>query len=168
MKAIKLLFILISITGFAQSKVGTVDVDYIISLMPEIPSIQKQVSDYATGLDGDFNKNVAAYNVLTTAYAAGEAGFTPEVIKQKQEEILKAEKELNQFQQNGTKLINIKRDELLRPLYQKIGVSLEKLSKTENFTQVLQITEALVYIDPEFDLTLKILKDLGIEVKAGQ
>ena len=46
MKAIKILFIFISVSSFAQSKVGTIDIDFILSKMPELPAIQKQIEDY--------------------------------------------------------------------------------------------------------------------------
>ncbi len=165
MKIFKILFLFISVTAFAQTKVGTVDVDFILSKMPELPAIQKQIEDYGKELDTEFNKNLEAYNALVEAYTNGEAGFTIAQKKTKQEEILNAENELNKFQQNGTKLINIKRDELVRPLYQKIGVALEKVSKEESFTQVLQLDATIVYADNNYDLTIKVLKELGITIE---
>ncbi len=64
-------------------------------------------------------------------------------------------------------LIRIKEDELKRPLYQNIAQSLEKIAKAENYTQVLSLTDnnTVIYIDPNFDLTLSILKDLGISIE---
>lgn len=165
MKFIKFFFLFLSITSFAQSKVGTIDIDYILTQMPELLEVQKQVEAYGKELDVDFNKNLDAYNVLVKAYTEGEAGFTIAMKKTKQDEILTAESDLGKFQQNGSKLLNLKRDDLLRPLYQKIGVALEKVSKEENFTQVLQIRDNIVYLDNNYDLTLKVLKELGITVK---
>ncbi len=165
MKIFKILFLFISVTAFAQTKVGTVDVDFILSKMPELPAVQKQIEDYGKELDEEFNKNLEAYNALVKDYTDGEAGFTIAQKKTKQEEILNAENELNKFQQNGTKLINIKRDELVRPLYQKIGVALEKVSKEESFTQVLQLDATIVYADNNYDLTIKVLKELGITIE---
>ncbi|GHC59619.1 OmpH family outer membrane protein [Ulvibacter litoralis] len=165
MKTFKLLFLFLSITSFAQSKVGTVDIDYILSKMPELSSVQAEIETYGKGLDVDLNKKVDAYKALIETYKASEASLSEDQKKQKQQELVTAETDLNKFQQNGNQLINIKRDELLRPLYSKIGESLEKISKAENFTQVFQIDNSIVYIDPTLDITIKILKDLGIEVK---
>jgi len=165
MKAIKILFIFISLSSFAQSKVGTIDIDFILSKMPELPEIQKQIEDYGKELDVDFNKNLDSYNALVKVYTDGEAGFSEAEKKEKQTEILTAENDLGKFQQNGTKLISIKRDDLVRPLYQKIGVALEKIAKAEGYTQVLQIDKNIVYLDNNLDLTLLVLKELGIELK---
>lgn len=165
MKTFKFLFLFLSITSFAQSKVGTVDIDFILSKMPELPAVQKGIETYGKTLDVDLQKKIEAYKVLLDAYKAGEANFTNEQKQQKQEELAASEDDLNKFQQNGNQLIGIKRDELLRPLYQKIGESLDKISKAEAFTQVFQIDNSILFLDPTLDLTLKILADLGIEVK---
>ena len=86
--------------------------------------------------------------------------------KQKQDAIITAENDLGKFQQNGTKLISIRRDALLAPLYQKIGVALGKVAKENAYTQVLQIDEYLVYLDNDFDLTMQVLKELGVEIES--
>lgn len=164
MKIINILFLIISLSSFAQSKVGTIDIDFVLSKMPEISGVQQQIEAYGKELDTEFNKNLESYNTLVKAYTDGEAGYAETIKKEKQGEILKAENELGKFRQNGAKLINIKRDELVRPLYQKIGVALEKVAKTEGFTQVLQIDESVVYLDNTYDLTVKVLKELGVTI----
>lgn len=165
MKISTIFFLFITITGVSQSKVGTVDVDFILSNMPELPAIQKQIEEYGKELDAEFNKNLEAYNALVKEYTDGEVGFTIAQKKTKQEEIVNSESELNKFQQNGSKLINLRRDDLLRPLYQKIGVSLEKIAAAEGYTQVLQLDNLVVYADNAYDITLTILKDLGITIE---
>lgn len=165
MRVLTILFLLISFTAVSQSKVGTVDIDFILSKMPELPEVQKQIEEYGKELDTEFNTNLEAYNALVKEYTEGEVGFTIAQKKTKQEEIVKAEDELNKFQQNGSKLINLKRDELLRPLYQKIGISLEKIAEAESYTQVIQLDNSVVYADNNYDITLKILEDLGIKLE---
>lgn len=164
MKFIKILFLFICLSGFSQTKVGTIDIDFILSKMPELTDVQKQVDDYAKTLDVDFNAQVEAYKVQLEAYKQEEAGLTIAQKQEKQQALLALENDLNKFQQNGVQLVGLKRDEFLRPLYTKIGVALEKIAKAENYTQVLQLDETVVYLDPNFDLTLKVLAELGITV----
>jgi outer membrane protein len=166
MKMIKLFFLFVSISSFAQSKVGTIDIDFIITKMPEITNVQQQLADYKAELDVDFNKNMEAYNALIKEYTDNEVTFTIAVKKQKQDAIITAENDLGKFQQNGTKLISIRRDALLSPLYQKIGVALGKVAKENAYTQVLQIDDYLVYLDNDFDLTMQVLKELGVEIES--
>jgi outer membrane protein len=168
MKIIKLLFLFITISSFSQTKVGTIDVDYILSKMPELTAAQQEVEVYGKGLEADLTKKYEVYNALIEAYKSGEATFTAVSKQEKQKEITESESDITKFQQNGSQLISLKRDDVLRPLYSKIGVALEKVSKTEAYTQVFQTDNSIVYIDPNYDLTLKVLKELGIEVKEGE
>lgn len=165
MKIMKLLFLFLSISSIAQSKVGTIDIDFIITKMPEITVVQKQLEDYKAELDVDFNKNMKAYNAMVEDYKKNEVNFTIATKQEKQKAILEAENNLGTFQKNGTKLISIRRDELLRPLYQKIGDALGKAAKANAYTQVLQINDSLVYIDNEYDLTIEVLAELGVEIE---
>jgi len=168
MKIYNFLFLFLSLTSFAQSKTGTIDIDYILSKMPELSSVQQQIETYGKGLDADLTKKYEAYNVLIEAYKAEEATFTIAQKQQKQEEISVAEEDITKFQKNGSQLLTINRDEILKPLYQRIGASLEKISKAEGFSQVFQTGNTIVYLDQNYDITLKVLKDLGIEVKEGE
>ncbi|MAP79548.1 MAG: outer membrane chaperone Skp [Aequorivita sp.] len=164
MKFLKIAIFFIGISAFAQSKVGSVDVEYIISKMPEMQTVISQMEAYGKELDVDLNKKVDAYKKLAEAYKAGEANFTPEEKKEKQAELLKLDADIQKFQQNGSKLMEIKRQESLKPLYTKIGVALDKVAKAQNYTQVMQINQDLVYLDPQYDLTVPILNELGIEI----
>ncbi|MAP55230.1 OmpH family outer membrane protein [Altibacter sp.] len=162
MKFFKLFLLFICVSGFAQSKVGTIDVDFILSKMPELPSVQKQVEEYAKGLDADFEKKMAAYNTLVDTYQQEEAMYTLLQKQEKQKEIVAMEDDLEKFQKNGSQLIVIRQDELLRPLYKKIGTAMETVAEAGKYTQILQMNENVVYIDKNFDLTLAVLNELGI------
>jgi len=162
MKSLNLLFLFLCVSGFAQTKVGTIDVDFILSKMPELPTVQTQVEEYAKGLDADFEKKMAAYNTLVDTYQKEEAMYTLLQKQEKQKEIIAMEDDLEKFQKNGSQLIVIRQDELLRPLYKKIGTAMEKVAQEGSYTQVLQMNENVVYIDKNFDITVAVLKELGI------
>jgi len=149
----------------AQTKVGTIDVDYIISKLPELTSIQTQMVSYGKELDNELQTKLQNYDNQVAAYNAGEAGFTIAQKQEKQEAILATEEDIKKFQTNGNQLVQLKRDELLRPSYQKIGASLEKIAKSQGYTQVLQTNNTLVYVDPTYDLTRLVLADLGIKIE---
>lgn len=164
MKLLKIAIFFIGISSLAQSKVGAVDIDYILSQMPEMTTVQQQMELYGTQLDVDLNKKVEEYKKLVEAYQTGEAKFSEAQKKEKQTELIELEQDIQKFQQNGVKLMDIKQEEYLKPLYQKIGNALEKIAKAQEYTQVMQTTVDVVYLDPDFDLTVPILNELGIFV----
>lgn len=164
MKFLHIAFLTICISGFAQTKVGSADIDFILSQMPELTRAQEQVSAYGKRLDTDLEVKMKAYNTTVEAYKTGETTFSEEIKKQKQTEIVGLETDIAKFRQNGTQLIGLKREEVLRPLYAKIGAALENVAKAGGYTQVLQAGNTLIFSDENYDLTDLILKDLGIEV----
>ncbi len=164
MKFLKIAIFFIGLSTVAQGKVGAVDVEYILSKMPELTSIQSELETYGKQLDVDLNKKVEAYKTMVEEYKKGESGYTEEQKKEKQTALINLDKDIQKFQQNGAKLMEIKQNEALKPLYQKIGQALEKVAKEQNYTQVMQTTTDLVYLDPNYDLTVPILKELGITI----
>lgn len=164
MKFLKIAIFFISLSTFAQGKVGAVDVEYILSKMPELTDIQTLMNTYGKQLDVDLNKKVDEYNKLAEGYKTGQENFTPEQKKEKQAALIELDKDIQKFQTNGAKLMEIKQQEALKPLYVKIGAALEKIAKAQNYTQVMQTTQDMVYLDPNYDLTLPILKELGIAI----
>lgn len=168
MKAIQIMILLFCITLGAQntqSKVGTIDIDFILAQMPELEGVQKTVTDYGQTLDADLTSKMEAYQALVNEYAANDVTYTINQRKTMQDSIMNTETSINKFRQNAQQLISLKRDEVLQPLYQKIGASLEKVAKQLKYTQVMERTSNIVYIDNNFDLTLGVLQDMGIEIK---
>lgn len=168
MKFLKIAVFFIGLTTFAQGKVGAVDIDYIISKMPEMTEIQNELEVYGKQLDVDLNKKVGEYKKIAEEYKAGESSLNPEQKKEKQGSIMDLEADIQKFQQNGAKLMEIKQTEALKPLYKKIGEALEKVAKAQNYTQVNQTTQDIVYLDPQYDLTVPILLELGIKIDEGE
>ena len=67
MKYLNIIFLFICITGFSQTKVGTINVDYIVSLMPELEDVKKDVEAYSKTLDADLQKKVTDYKAKIEA-----------------------------------------------------------------------------------------------------
>ena len=164
MRFLKIAIFLISLSSFAQGKVGAVDIDYIISYMPEMTSVKEELEIYGAQMDSDLNKKIEEYKALAETYKAEEIEYTIAQRKDKQAELIEMESDIQKFQQNGAKLMEIKQQEVLRPLYNKIAIALEKVAIAQGFTQVMQSTVDIVYLDPNYDLTEPILTELGITV----
>lgn len=157
------LVLFITAPVFSQSKVGSIDVDYIISQMPELKQVSDSLSAYGKMLDEQLQAKINEYQEKLNAYNATAETLTEDVMREKQEEIFAIEDDITKFQQNGVTLMRLREDELKRPLYQKIGAALEKVAKENNYTQVLSMESGLVFIDPNYDLTLSVLQEMGIQ-----
>ncbi|TVZ55097.1 periplasmic chaperone for outer membrane proteins Skp [Lutibacter sp. Hel_I_33_5] len=158
--AITILFTSIS---FAQTKVGTVDLDYIIGLMPEMKKVISNTQAYGVKLDSTFQVKLKEYQVKLEEYKK----MSDLLKKVNTKEIAGLEQDLQKYRQNGNQLIQLKRDEFMRPLYGKVGGVISEISKANGYTQVLTIKgNEFAYIDEKFDITQLVLDKLGLKPAA--
>ncbi|KAA1242744.1 OmpH family outer membrane protein [Aquimarina sp. RZ0] len=161
-----ILLFIASIQLMAQSKVGTVDSEFILSKLPELTKVQEDLKAYNAKLEAELKTKADEYQAKVAEYQKNVATMTEPMKKTKQEEIIALENDIAKFRQNGTQLVQLEQNKLLQPLYQKIGKVLEEVAKSEGYSQVLTITNSgLAYIDPKFDLTKTVMTKLGLKVE---
>jgi len=151
----------------AQSKVGTIDVDFILSNMPEIESVQKNLQEYGVNLDQQLQDKMKDYQEKLDDYNQNVESFTEQQMQEKQTAIYTLEEDITKFRQNGIQLMRIREDELKRPLYLKIGEAMDAIAKENSFTQILNTSNdaSIVYLDPDYDITFAVLGKMGIEIE---
>lgn len=151
-------------TTFAQSKVGTIDPEFIISKMPELAQAQEALKVYNGDLEKQLRDKLTAYEAALKVANDAFATLSDEEKNTKQKELSEMEADIQKFRTNGTQLVQIKQSELLNPLYNKISVALSELAKAQGYTQVITIgnNNTLAYADPSADLTKAVMTKLGI------
>lgn len=166
MKKLSILIIAIisSLQINAQSKVGTIDVEYVLSNMPQIEQVRADLKIYNDDLENQSKLKISTYQTIIESYQQNEKTYTEEIKKEKQNEIIALENDITKFKQNSSQLAQLKQNELVQPLYQLIGEALNTVSKEENFTQVFTINNDIVYLDPKMDLTIKVMTKMGLPI----
>ena len=161
-----IILLLISLNVVGQSKVGTIDTEYILGKMPELIKVQEDMKAYNSKLEEDLNAKAIDYQAKVKDYQDGFEAMTDPMKKLKQDEIITLENDIAKFRQNASKLVPLQQNSLLQPLYQKIGTALEEVAKAEGYTQVLTVSNSgLAFLDPKYDLTNTILTKLGIPIE---
>ncbi|TXE21437.1 OmpH family outer membrane protein [Psychroflexus gondwanensis] len=155
----------LSLSAFSQTKVGTINNEYILSQMPEIKDVEERLKIYSAKLDSTIQQKYVEYQEVVAIYNEGEKDMSDLMKKMKQGEIVDLEEDLQNLQENSSKMLQLQQDEYLRPLYNKIGKTVEAIVIEDGFTQIFDENNSIIYIDPKFDITLKTLKKMGIEVK---
>ena len=158
-------FLLTSVLAAGQTKVGSIDSELIIGLMPETKVVLTRLSDYAKKLDSSYQIKVQEYQEKVAAFQKLGSDVSDNFKKIKVDEITELEKGLQTSQDNGNKLIQLKRNELMRPLYKKLRGVIAEISKAGGYTQILTTTgNEFAYIDEQYDITKKVMDKLGIEL----
>lgn len=171
MKKVILLFsfVLISFSSVGQTKVGTIDAEYILAQLPEITQVEEGLKTYNQELQKELETNVAKYETLVKDYQANSATFSEEDKKAKESEIIGLENDIKGFRQKAGVMMQMKRNELTKPLYEKINQAMLQVIQAENFTHVLHAGgNNLAFAAEQYDITQKVLDQMGITVTAKQ
>lgn len=155
-----------SFAASAQTKVGTVNINIIVSKLPEIPQVQKGIQDYEKQLQSDLKLKLDAYGKEVEEANKAFATMSEEDKKKKQQDIFELEADIQKFRQNAAQLAQLKQEELMRPLYRKVGNAVAIIAKEDKYTQVFTLDgNELAYVDPLYDLTIKVAKKLGLSIE---
>ncbi|MFY0631650.1 MAG: OmpH family outer membrane protein [Flavobacteriaceae bacterium] len=154
-----------SLFANGQTKVGTIDSELIVGLMPEAKKVVSLLSTYAKRLDSSYQIKVKEYQGKVAAFQKLDPSLSDNFKKIKIEEITKLEQELQQNQQNGSKLVQLKRNELMRPLYTKLRGVIAEVAKAGSYTQILTTSgNEFAYVDEKFDITKLVMGKLGVKM----
>lgn len=151
----------------AAQKLGYVDSDLILGKMPEYKSAQKQLDDLAAEWQTKADAMQADIDQMYKDYRAEEVLLTRDQKKAKEDAIVSKENDLfkyreEKFGQNGE--LFKKREELVKPIQDKIYESVQKVAKKEGLAFIFDKAGGvmMLYADPKYDKTYEVMEDLGI------
>ena len=136
----------------AQTKVGTVNSDLIISKMPQMKSVLIRIENYGKQLDSTFQIKTKDYTSKIDTFKKIEQTLSEESKKEKIKEITLLEQEMKKFRQKGSTMMQLRRDEYMRPLYKKLTETIAEIAKTNGYSQILTTNgNQFGYIDEKYD-----------------
>jgi outer membrane protein len=151
---------------FAQ-KFGYIDSEFILGKMPEYAKAQNEIEQYSAAWQKEIEEMQQKVNALYAMYQAEQVLLTEEMRQEKQDEIKKKETELKEYQKKVFGfggLFFLKKQELIKPLMDKIFDAVGKVSKAHRLAIVFDKAAELVmiYTDPRHDYTDFVLEELGL------
>jgi outer membrane protein len=162
---------LIGLGSNAQLKIGYTNVEYVLSLLPESKQIESELSSYEKQLSSTIQAKITDYQNKLTEYQQNAANYSDVIRADKEKEIMSLETNIQEFQQNAQNSLLQKRDELLAPAFEKIGVAIEDIAKENGYTHILNMSASgqsiLLYAREEDNVTNLVLKKLGVNPPAN-
>jgi len=159
------IILVFSITAFSQ-KFAVVDTEYILGKIPEYQIAQDRINDLSVEWQKEIEKKFADIDKLYKTFQA-ESAMLPEDMKTKrEEEIIQKEKEAKDLQKkrfgsNGD--LSKKRQELVKPIQDRIFAAIEDIATKSNFAVVFDKAGGLsmLYVNPKNDISDDVLESLG-------
>jgi outer membrane protein len=163
------LFILGASFVFAQ-KYGYIDSDYILESVPEYKEAKDKLNKLADRWTKDIEDRYAVLKMKKDNFAREEVLLPTEEKTKRKEEISKLETEVLELQKMRFGVSGDyfnKRQELVKPIQDKVFDALQKIASKKNYTFVFDKANQsnLVYADSKTDLSNDVLKEMGITVK---
>ena len=160
MKKIILLAILtaLNVSLIAQNKLGYIDSQELLMLMPERNSAEKEVQEFAKSLEAQLTSMTAEYQQSVQNYQTNEASFTDLVKQDKIAEITGLEQRIQAFQQNAQQSIVAKEQELLGPILDKARNAIEEVAEEGGFTYIFDKSIGSIVFAKESENVLPLVK----------
>ena len=172
MKKIFLTAILVACIGFfpKAQKYAFVDTDYILDNIPEYADAQTQMDELSVQWQKEIEVKFTEIDKLYKAFQ-NESVLLPEDMKKKREDdIIKKEKDAKDLQKkrfgkDGD--LFKKRQELVKPIQDKIYTAIEGIAADDNYAVVFDKANnaTLIYTNPKFDISELVLDKMGYTYK---
>lgn len=164
---IKKIFLAIMIAlpamAFGQGKFGTVDVQSILTAMPEVTEMNTQLETASKKYDEEFKKLVEEYNKKMTEFQ-NLAKDTPESIKERRvAEMQEYEQKINQFRQTAQQDLQRQQEQLMAPIEEKLQKAIETVGTEGSFTFIFQNAMPTYVGKDVIDVTPSVKGKLGLK-----
>ncbi|MEQ8554223.1 MAG: OmpH family outer membrane protein [Cyclobacteriaceae bacterium] len=153
-------------------KIGYTNADYILSLLPEAKQIDAELKAYEKQLQSSIQAKYNDLQAKMTDYQSNAAGWDDLIRSDKEQEIQSLQQGIQKFSQDAEQSMSKKRNQLLQPVYEKIGNAIEAIAKENNYSHIFSAGtpgfDVLLYAREQDDVSDLILKKLGITPPAKE
>ena len=162
-----LMFLLFGLNFAEAQKFGYIDTNFILSKMPEYLKAQSEIEQLSTGWQKEVEDLQRGVETAYMALKAEEVLLTEEMKEERMTMIQKKEGELKEYQRKVFGfggLFFLKKQELIKPLQDKVWDAVEKVAKQNRLAIIFDKSGELVmiYTDPRHDYTDFVLEELGL------
>lgn len=155
-----------SLAGISQ-KYAIIDTRYILDKMPDYKAAQSQLDNIAAGWQKEIDGKQTELDNMYKAFEAEQVMLSDELKKKREDQLFNKEKELRDLQRKRFGFegdLFKKRQELIKPIQDKVYNAVQKMSIQRGYDFVLDKSEGItiIFADPKLDKSEDVLKDLGV------
>ena len=164
--AVLTLLLALSFSGFSQSKIAYVNIDELITTMPETKAAEVEMKKLAESIQSDLRFLEEEYQNQVTELENGmNTGWSQLMIKTKQEALYGTQQKIYEFQQSAQQEITQKEVELMEPIIEKLQNAVNEVAKAQKVDYVLDSSVSkgvVIFKDGGTDLSPMVKAKLGM------
>lgn len=163
-KFLALVMVLFATQSFAQTKLGHINMQELVALMPERDSAVIKLENYAKELDETMQGMQQEFNTKYQTYQQKSGTWTAAILEAKTKELQEMQERLQMFQQNAQQEMGQLQQSLFAPVFEKANKALEDIATAGGFTYVFDLSAGAILFKgaTSVDLMPEVKKALGI------
>lgn len=167
MKKIIITIAIVATTIFVHAqKYAYVDTEYILDNISEYKEAQKKLDAVSAEWQKEIQKKYEEIETMYKKYQAEQVLLTEEMKKKREDEIVSKEKAAKELQKQRFGYegdLFKKRQELVKPIQDKVYDAIKKMAETKAYDFVFDKSAgvAMLYSNPKLDKSDDILRDMG-------
>lgn len=157
------LFVAFSIQSQAQtSKIGHINFDELVSLMPGQDSINKALENFVSGLETQVQAMQSELEAKYADYQSNQATMSEIIRQTKEKEIMDLQQRMEAFNQQAQYEIQNKQYELSQPLLNKAQKAIKDVAKENGFTYIINSNVQILLYANGTDILPLVKAKLGL------
>ncbi|MEZ5084222.1 MAG: OmpH family outer membrane protein [Bacteroidales bacterium] len=167
MKKIGILLLVFGFSVASAQKIGYIEMERILEKMPEYEKANEEIESQVKAWEAELDSKFEDIESMYQEYVGSESSLNDEMRKQKQNAIIEAEKKANKYKdekfgREGE--ITELQESKLKPIYDKVFLSAEKVAKENGFDYVFDknADSQWIYTNPDMDITDKVINSMEI------
>ena len=147
----------------AQTKVAHIDVQALMTTMPEMKTAQDQMKKIQETYDKDYKNMVAEYQTKLQKYEQEAPTAGDALNETRSKEMQDMGSRIQQFEQTAKKELGQKELDLIKPIMEKAQKAIQKVAKAKGVNYVLDATtgSGVLFAEGGIDLLADVKKELG-------
>ncbi|NBB89339.1 MAG: OmpH family outer membrane protein [Bacteroidetes bacterium] len=160
-----LVFALLFSVSMMGQKFGYMDSNELVAEMPEVKQADAKLETLQKQLQKQGQAKLQALQQkaqdLERKERQGE--IAPKKLQEEAEKLQAEQLELQQFEQDMQRQVMQKRQELYKPIFDKINAVIEEIAKEQEYTYIFDLSAgSILYADESKDVTSLVRQRLGI------
>lgn len=163
--ALTLAIFCIGLIQMSAQKVGYVNSQEVIALMPDVQEAKSNLETYGAQLDKRVQQMYQSLEqkvaMLRQKQELGE--ISPKQLEVESVALQQEEQKLREFQNQSQGDIANKQNELLAPILEKVQTVIDEIAKAESYTYIFDSSQGVIlYADESTNITDKVKAKLGL------
>lgn len=165
-KLVTAVLVALPVMIFAQDlKIGHINSQEIIALMPEIAAIEKKMDEVGKQYEGEIMKMQEEYNAKVKEFQDKQETMPEGIKKMRIAEIQEIESRVSTFRQQAYQEIQKKQQDEFAPIRDKVTKAISDVALEGKFTYIFDLgAQAVIYKSPtSLDITAAVKKKLALK-----